>query len=229
MTEARPRRVKVDMHMHSEVSPDSRLKPAVQARRIRQTGIDVACVTDHNSIRGAQRLRELADGFRVVVGSEILSRDGEIIGLFLEKDVPPRLSAEETIARIREQGGLVVIPHPFSRNRLRHIRHEALDRVRSQIDAIEVFNARESFTSDNVRAAEYARQHGLVGAVASDSHRSAEIGKAWIEMDDFDTALGFLGALRDGTANGSMSGQIVHLWTRYDVMRKWIARRLGRG
>ena len=228
MTDAKPRRVKVDMHMHSEVSPDSRMRPTTQARRIKQAGIDVACATDHNSIRGGLRLRELADGFRVIVGSEILSRDGEMIGLFLEKDVPRGLSAEETIARIRDQGGLVVIPHPFSRNRLRHIRGAALDRVRDQVDAIEVFNAREAFTSDNVRAAEYARQHGIAGAVASDSHRPSEIGKAWIEMDDFDSTMGFLRALREGTANGSLSGQIVHLWTRYDVMRKWLARRLGR-
>lgn len=216
------------MHMHSEVSPDSRMRPAQQARRVTQTGIDVACVTDHDSIRGGLRLREIADGFRVVVGSEILSRDGEIIGLFLDRDVPRGLSAEETISRIRDQGGLVVIPHPFSRNRRRHIRREALDRVRDRIDAIEVFNAREAFSSDNVRAAEYARGHGIAGAVASDSHRTAEIGKAWIEMDDFDSTVGFLRALREGTASGSLSGQIVHLWTRYDVMRKWLSRRLGR-
>ena len=216
------------MHMHSEVSPDSRMRTTQQARRIRDAGIDVACATDHNSIRGGLRLRDIAEGFRVIVGSEILSRDGEIIGLFLEKDVPRGLSAEETIARIRDQGGLVVIPHPFSRNRLNHIRLAALDRIRTQIDALEVFNAREAFTSDNVRAAEYARQHGIAGAVASDSHRPAEIGKAWIEMDDFDSTMGFLRALRDGTASGSLSGQVVHLWTRYDVMRKWLARRLGR-
>ena len=228
MTAEGPRRVKVDMHMHSEVSPDSRMSPIRQARRIKEVGIDVACATDHNSIRGGLRLREVADGFRVIVGAEILSRDGEIIGLFLEKDVPRGLSAEETIARVRDQGGVVVIPHPFSRNRLNHIRRAALDRVRGQVDAIEVFNAREAFTSDNLRAAEYAREHGIAGAVASDSHRPAEIGKAWIEMDDFDSTVGFLRALREGTASGSLSGQVVHLWTRYDVMRKWLARRLGR-
>jgi len=223
-----PRRVKVDMHMHSEVSPDSRMRPAVQARRIREVGIDVACATDHNSVLGGLRLREAADGFRVIVGSEILSRDGEIIGLFLEKDVPARLSAEETIARIRDQGGLVIVPHPFSRNRLNHIGRAALDRVRDRIDAIEVFNAREAFTSDNLRAAEYASEHGIAGAVASDSHRPAEIGAAWIEMEDFPDQAAFVRSLREGTISGSLSGQIVHLWTRYDVMRKWLARRLGR-
>jgi len=96
-------RVRVDMHMHSDRSPDSRMRAAVQARRIRDVGLDVACVTDHNTIEGGLRLRELADGFRVVIGSEILSRDGEIIGLFLEHDVPRGLSAEETITSVQSQ------------------------------------------------------------------------------------------------------------------------------
>lgn len=227
MTDEAKRRIKVDMHMHSEVSPDSRMRPAEQAHRIRQTGLDVVCATDHNSVEGGLRLREIADGFRVIVGEEILSRDGEIVGLFLERTVPPRLSAEETIARIRDQGGVVSIPHPFSRNRLNHIRHAALERIKRDIDAIEIFNAREAFTADNLRAAKYASDNGIAGAVASDAHRPAEVGAAWLEMDDFDDRDGFVAALRTGTVNGRLSGQVVHLWTRMDVMRKWLARRLG--
>ncbi len=222
-----PRRIKVDMHMHSERSPDSRMRPAEQARRIKETGLDVVCATDHDTIEGGLRLREIADGFRVIVGSEILSRDGEIIGLFLERDVPPRLSAEETIARIRDQGGIVSIPHPFSRNRPNHIRGAALERIRTGIDAIEVFNARQAFTSDNLRSARYASDHRIAGAVASDAHRPAEIGAAWLEMDDFTDRDGFVAALRTGTVHGTLSGRIVHLWTRWDVMRNWVARRIG--
>ena len=226
--ETAARRLKVDMHMHSERSPDSRMRAAVQARRIREVGLDVACATDHNTIEGGLRLREAADGFRVIVGSEILSRDGEIIGLFLERDVPRGLSAEETIARIREQGGVVSIPHPFSRNRLNRIRRLALDRVRSSVDAIEVFNAREAFTGDNLRAARYAEEHGIAGAVGSDSHRPSEIGAAWLEMDDFSDAVSFVAALRTGTINGTLTGQLIHLWTRIDVLRNWISRKLPR-
>ncbi len=222
------RRVRVDMHMHSERSPDSRMRPREQARRIREAGLDVVAVTDHNTIDGGRRLRDIADGFRVIVGSEILSRDGEIIGLFLETDVPPRLPAEETIARIRDQGGLVVVPHPFSRNRRNHIRRVALDRIRERIDAIEVFNAREALASDNARAARYATANGISGAVASDAHRPAEVGAAWLEMDDFDGPAAFASAIRGGTVSGTLSGPIVHLWTRYDVMRKWLTRRTGR-
>jgi predicted metal-dependent phosphoesterase TrpH len=222
-----PKRVKVDMHMHSERSPDSRMRPADQARRIKATGLDVVCATDHNTIDGGLRLREIADGFRVIVGEEILSRDGEIIGLFLERTVPPRLSAEETIVRIRDQGGVVVVPHPFSRNRLNHVRAAALERIKTSIDAIEIFNAREAFTSDNLRSAQYASANGIAGAVGSDAHRPAEIGAAWLEMDDFADPAGFVAALRSGTVNGELSGQVVHLWTRMDVIRKWFARKMN--
>src|SRR6266511_5232180 len=97
-------KLKVDMHTHSEYSPDSRTPLASQAAAIKAAGLDVVCATDHNTIDGALRLRELADGFRVIVGEEVSSRDGEIIGLFLDKAVPRGLSAEETIARIRDQG-----------------------------------------------------------------------------------------------------------------------------
>jgi predicted metal-dependent phosphoesterase TrpH len=222
-----PRRVRVDMHMHSERSPDSRMRPAEQARRIRETGLDVVCATDHNTVEGGLRLREIADGFRVIVGEEILSRDGEIIGLFLERTIPPRLSAEETIARIRDQGGVVCIPHPFSRNRLNHIRLSALERIKASIDAVEIFNAREAFTSDNLRSARYASANGIAGAVGSDAHRPAEVGAAWLEMDDFLDPAGFVASLRGGTVHGKLSGQIVHLWTRIDVVRKWLAHRIG--
>src|SRR6185503_14438989 len=115
-------KIKVDMHTHSEYSPDSRTPLASQAAAIKAAGLNVVCATDHNTVEGALRLREIADGFRVIVGEEISSADGEIIGLFLETTVPRGLSAEETIARIREQGGIVSIPHPFSHNRIHHIR-----------------------------------------------------------------------------------------------------------
>lgn len=224
--EPKPKRVKVDMHTHSEHSPDSRTPIAKQAIRIKEAGLDVVCATDHNTIVGGLRMREAADGFRVIVGSEILSREGEIIGLFLEKDVPRGLSPEETIARIRDQGGVVSVPHPFSRNRLNRIRRAALERVWRDIDAMEIFNAREAFMGDNLRAAEFAREHGIAGAVGSDAHRRRELGNAWLEMDDFADRDGFVAALRTGTVSGKLTGHLIHLWTRYDVIRNWFARQL---
>lgn len=222
MTEQR--RIRLDMHTHCEHSPDSRTPVGVQARRIKEVGLDVVCATDHNTIDGALRLRELADGFRVVVGEEILSRDGEIIGLFLERAVPAGLSGEETIARIRDQGGIVSVPHPFSRNRLNRMGRRRLERLWQQVDCIEVFNAREAFASDNLRAAEFALDHDIPGAVGSDAHRPRELGGAWLEVDDFSGREDFVGALRTGAVHGDLTGSLIHLWTRWDVLRKWLAR-----
>ena len=216
------------MHTHSEYSPDSRTPLAAQLAAAKAAGLDVLCATDHNTIEGALRLREAADGIRVIVGEEVSSRDGEIIGLFLEKPIPRDRSAEETIELIHEQGGIVSVPHPFSRNRLYHIRRAALDRVYGQIDCIEVFNAREAFARDNRRAEAFAKEREIPGAVGSDAHRTSEIGRAWIEVDEFADRDGFLASLRGGTVHGRLTGSAIHLATRYDVFRKWLGRRTKR-
>jgi predicted metal-dependent phosphoesterase TrpH len=213
------------MHTHCEASPDSRTPIAEQARGVRAAGIDVICATDHNTIEGALRLREVADGFRVVIGEEISTRDGEIIGLFLERAIPRDLSGEETIARIHDQGGLVVVPHPFSINRRYHIRRASLDRLRSQIDALEIFNAREAIFLNNRSAAAYAKEHNIVGTAGSDAHRASEIGRAFVEMPDFAGRSDFLESVRQGVAHGRLSGSGVHVFTRYDRLRKWLGRK----
>jgi len=220
------KRLRIDMHTHSEYSPDSRTPLTEQLKALLAAKIDVVCATDHNTIEGGLRLQEIArDQLRVIVGEEVSSRDGEIIGLFLEKPIPRDLSAEETIARIKEQGGVVSVPHPFSRNRLYHIRRSALERVWQQIDCIEIFNAREAFSADNRRAEAFAKERSIPGAVGSDSHRTSEIGRAYIEVDEFAGRDDFVEALRGGVVNGRLTGSAIHLATRYDVFRKWLVRR----
>jgi hypothetical protein len=106
-----------------------------------------------------------------------------------------------------------------------HLRREALDRLWPQIDCLEIFNAREAFAADNRRAASYATERGIPGAVGSDAHRASEIGHAWVEVDDFTDRAGFLESLRGGLVHGRLTGSAIHLATRYDVMRKWLSRR----
>jgi predicted metal-dependent phosphoesterase TrpH len=188
------------MHTHCDASPDSRTRVDEQARAIRAARLDVVCATDHNTIEGALRLREVAVGFRVIVGEEIRSRDGEIIGLFLDRAISPELSAEETISRIKDQGGLVIVPHPFSPSRPRPLMRTVLDRLWPRIDALEVLNGRKEFPADNKRAAKYASERGIPVAAGSDAHRASEIGRAFVEVGEFGSAEELLEALRTGSA-----------------------------
>jgi len=196
--------IRLDLHTHCEFSPDSTTPIADQAAAIRAAGLDVVCATDHNTIEGALRLRERAEGFRVVVGEEVSTREGELIGLFLDRPVERDRSAEETIARIHEQGGLVSVPHPFSHNRPFHLRRETLDRLWPQIDMIEIFNAREASSADNRRAAAFAKERNIPGAVGSDAHQPSDLGRAYLECADFSGPDDLLEALRGGIVHGRL-------------------------
>ncbi len=218
-------RIRVDMHTHCEASRDSLTPVRVQAARIKETGLDVVFATDHDTIDGALRLRELADGYRLLVGEEITSADGDLIGLFLERAVPRGLSGEETIERIHGQGGLVSVPHPFSRNRNHRLRRAALERLWPQVDCLEIFNAREAFQSDNRRAAAFATAHGIPGAAGSDAHTPWELGRVHLEMDDFTDQASFIASLRGGAPHGTLAGLGVHLHTRYAKVMRWLTAR----
>jgi len=220
-------KIRLDMHTHTEFSPDSRTKLQRFAAAAKAAGLGAVCVTDHNTVAGALRLREMDTGFRVVVGEEIYSLDGEIVGLFLEEAVPPHLPAGETMDRIHAQGGLVYIPHPFSRNRLRHMKLEQLNALIDKIDAIEVFNAREMSRASNAKALAFALATAKPGGVGSDSHRRSELGRAYVEIADFTTPAELLEALRQGTVTGKLSGMFMHVRTWGDAATK-VAVRLAR-
>src|SRR5207253_6647504 len=125
--------------MHSSASFDVRVSPFETARRCRQLGISPLVLTDHNTIDGARELVEA--GEPVVIGQEILTTEGEVIGLFLKEAVPKRLSPEEAIAAIKGQGGLVYLEHPYDTGR-RNLREATIERLADQIDIVEVYNGR---------------------------------------------------------------------------------------
>ena len=221
-------KIRLDMHTHTEFSPDSRTRLARFAQAAKGAGLGAVCVTDHNTVDGALRLREMDTGFRVIVGEEIYSADGEIIGLFLESTVSPHLPAAETMDRIHAQGGLVYIPHPFSRNRLRHMKLEQLNALVDHIDAVEIFNAREMSKTSNAKALAFAVTHTKPGGVGSDSHRTSELGRAYVEIADFTSPAELLEALRQGTVTGKLSGMAMHVRTWGDAATKAAVRLVRR-
>ena len=222
-------RGRADLHIHTVASDGTAGVAEILEHVERATDLDVIAITDHERIDAAvaaQRIA-LARGMttQIVVGEEVTTRNGHLIGLFMTERIKPWGSMKDAVARIHDQGGIVSVPHPFSRNRLYHLKTGALERVWQSIDCIEVFNAREALMSDNRRAAAFAKERGIAGAVGSDAHRPSEIGRAWIEVDEFAGRDDFVAALRGGTVHGRLTGQAIHLATRYDVFRKWLTRR----
>jgi predicted metal-dependent phosphoesterase TrpH len=221
-------RIRLDMHMHTEYSRDSRVALATFAELARKAEIGAVCITDHDTIEGGLRLREMNTGLQVIVGEEITTGDGELVGLYLETKIPPGLTAERSIDLIHEQGGLAYVPHPFSRNRRRHLRRSVLERVAPKLDIVEVFNAREVASASNVQALAFAREHDLPGGVGSDSHRQIEIGRAYVDVATFVTPQELLIALREGKVTGTLSGMGIHMRTWVDMGRKFMRTRVAR-
>jgi predicted metal-dependent phosphoesterase TrpH len=178
------------------------------------SGIDVLCITDHNAINGA---REMIGHLpcRVIVGEELKTYAGEIIGLFLTERVPTGVSPVQAAQLIRNQHGLVYIPHPFDPMR-RNLAEPALRDLaeRGLIDAVEVLNAKTSLASLNTQAAAFATEYDLAGGAGSDAHVPLAIGAAYVEMIDFDGPDEFLRNLRTARIVG-------HHW---DQHRPWSAR-----
>ncbi len=199
------------MHVHSMFSGDSTTTLDELADMVVATGLDVVCLTDHHAIEGAARL-DAEVSCRVIVGEEIASHTGEIIGLFLAERIPQGLPALETAKRIRDQGGLVYIPHPFDPMR-RNLAEASLVELTDAglVDAVEVINAKTSLQSLNRRAAEFAAAHGLLAGAGSDCHVPEALGAAYVEMRDFDGPASFLDALADGRPVGH----------HHDPPRRW--------
>jgi predicted metal-dependent phosphoesterase TrpH len=196
-------------------SGDCTTTPEEVAEAVAESGIDVLCITDHGTVNGAVELaRSGALGCRVIVGEEVRTSVGELIGLFLTERLPLGMKPEQAVEAIRDQGGLVYVPHPF--DPMRHCLAEpALEGLAASgsLDAVEVLNAKVSLAHLNRRAAEFAATHGLAGGAGSDAHVASALGAAYVEMPDFDDAspASFLQSLRAGRVVGH----------HYDAPREW--------
>jgi predicted metal-dependent phosphoesterase TrpH/glycosyltransferase involved in cell wall biosynthesis len=187
-----------DFHVHSHHSKDCVSAVADILERARDVGLDVVAITDHDSVAGGLEARELADryGVRVIVGEEVKSAEGEVVGLFLERTIPPGMTFAETIAAIKEQDGIVYVPHPF--DRLHTVPSAALLRANvGDIDVLEVFNSRLAFPGFNEQAERFARRYRIPAAAGSDAHVLASLGTALTGIDDFSGPDDFVAALAE--------------------------------
>lgn len=168
---------KLDLHTHSIISHDGGLTAAQYTRLIETNILDYIAITDHNETRFARIMHEKL-GDKIIIGEEVTTTAGEIIGLFLSKTIPKGLTPEETIREIRAQGGLVCIPHPFETFR-KGLQGEVLERIAKQIDIIETFNARGRWRGKNDLAVAFAEKHNIPATASSDSHCIKGMGSSY--------------------------------------------------
>ena len=191
----RPGWVRVDCHLHTALSGDAVTTIDELAERVAQNQLDVVCITDHNVTEAAVAAAERGIGARVIVGEEIRTRDGDLIGLFLAERIPYVIPLSEAVAMIKAQSGLVYLPHPFDPGRS-SLRHEAEQLCADGIvDVIEVFNAKIEDQTLNKQAADLAARYGIPGGAGSDAHDPEGIGAAYLEIPDFDGPSDFLAKL----------------------------------
>jgi hypothetical protein len=206
----------VDLHCHTSASFDSLASPDAVIRAAAARGLTHLAITDHDRIDAAVRARDIAPPeLTILVGEEVKTVDGDLIAVFLDRVVPPGMSAIETIAAIREQGGLVGVPHPF--DGLRGFGRKSglrLEEIADKVDWIEAYNARVVGGSANEKAATFAREHGLPGLCASDSHTVIEVGVSSNGVHgDPSTAAGLLAALTTVEIHPARATFYVRAWT----------------
>ena len=217
--------LRADLHIHTSFSGDCDTPPEKLVRRCMDVGLDCIAVTDHNSIEGALEVRrlgsEMAPGLLVIIGEEVKSTQGDIIGLFLEEEIPKGLPPGETVRRIRDQGGLVSVPHPYDSIRRGPLSNSALQEILPQVDFLEALNARTILSRDVDRCRRLAAETSLTPLAVSDAHILWELGSAYTELGAFDaTPESFRGAAQGGRTAGGRSTPLVHLVTAYVKLKK---------
>lgn len=199
---ARPGWVRLDCHLHTVASGDAVTTLDELAERVAALRLDVVCITDHHVISAAQAAVERGIGARVIVGEEVRTPDGDVIGLFLTERVPYVLPLAQAAGRIRAQGGLVYAPHPFDAGRSSLGDALAPLCASGLVDVVEAVNAKIADPALNQRAAGLAARFFLPGGAGSDAHDPGGLGAAYAELPDFDGPASFLDALHQARLFG---------------------------
>ncbi|MBZ0274419.1 PHP domain-containing protein [bacterium] len=192
-------RIKVDLHNHTNFSFDGEMNPRRFVEVYTRLGFGAVAVTDHNTRLGALAVAELDPPFRVIVSCEVKSREGEIIGLFLDRDIPRGLSAIDTAKAIHDAGGLTLLPHPMIDVVPTRIDPRVLPAVLEHIDIIECVNARNADPAFDRDAALVANAYGKARGAGSDAHAISGAGTGYVLMEPFDGPADFLEKLHRGT------------------------------
>jgi predicted metal-dependent phosphoesterase TrpH len=212
------RTVRFDMHVHSRYSSDSITPIRSIVESWERFGV-LPLVCDHNTITGSVKVyREICvkdPSVPMILAEEILTSDGEIIGAFLNEEIPPYLSAEETLDSIRDQGAVAIVPHPFCSFRSSVIRAAVLDRIVHRVDIIEGFNGMAVCERDNYTARRYAVLHNKPVSAGSDAHTPEQLGLTYVALQAFSSPAELIRALRTAEIHFRRAFPTTHPLNRY--------------
>lgn len=211
------KRLRVEFHCHTSASSDSLVNPADLIRTCQEKGIDRVVITDHNVISGALAAKKIAPEM-VIVGEEIKTTEGELLCAYVQEKIPKGLPPLEALSRLKAQGAFISVSHPFDASRKPWFK-EGLDLIKSEIDAIEIFNARSMPRSTNEKARRYAADNSLAGTVGSDAHTLRELGAATMLVPEFNGADELKEAVLEAKYELSHTGPWARLASRYAAIR----------
>lgn len=209
---------KVELHSHTYYSKDCLIPLEDVIRTCQRKGIDKIAITDHNTAEAALALAKMAPDL-IIPGEEIMTTDGEILAYFVKETIPPGLTPDETIRRLRTQGAVISVSHPYDRLRKGAWEESELLKIVDKVDALEIFNSRCIFSEDNDKAKAFAAAHGKPGTVGSDGHITYEYGNATLLMQPFEGASDFFEALKTAKPQTRLSPVWVHGFSSY---AKWL-------
>ncbi|MFC1970383.1 PHP-associated domain-containing protein [Chloroflexota bacterium] len=216
--------LKADLHIHTEYSMDCNTPLEKIISRCLELGINCIAIADHGTTEGALKIQAIAP-FPVIVAEEILTPHGEIMGMFLKETIPSGLSVEETLSRIKGQGGLVNIPHPFETIRGSALNSKVIEEMADQIDLMEVLNSRSPFPANSNKARAFALEHSITRSAGSDAHTIFEIGNAYVEMPDFNGKDEFLQSLEQGNIHGKRTSLAIRFFSTWAKLRNQFLKR----
>lgn len=210
--------VRIELHIHTRFSKDSLLPLWVLYLVCKLKEIDCIAITDHNEIAGALKFQRRFKHMAVIVGEEISSCEGELIGLFLKEQIPAGMTAKETIAEIKSQGGLVYLPHPSDKMREKTVLPEPLFlSLCKDISVVESFNGRTLNKLDIQNQKRIANE--LVHSVpvaGSDAHTAFELGRTYMRADSIPRNCDdFLGEMMRAEMIASPCIRSAHIATKF--------------
>lgn len=219
--------INVELHTHTCHSHDSTLGKWFYLLMLKLRRIDVVAITDHNEIKGALKFKAFLERYsiKVIIGEEIFSSKGEIIGLFINTKISPGKSPRDTMIEIKKQGGIVYIPHPYDEKRYKTVLvEEEIQKNQDLIDVIEIHNGRniKGYFSDI--QLEIANRYSVAKAVGSDAHTFLELGRNYNVMEDFKGAQEFKDNLQSAQYVQRDCLQVAHHITKFARVFKLIKR-----